>query len=54
MGNIGEDKTRVIITLPKELKETLSEISKDENRTLTNLIVTILKDYVKNRPESRR
>lgn len=49
MGNIGEDKTRVIVTLPKELKETLSEISKEENRSLTNLIVTILKDFVKSR-----
>lgn len=49
MGNIGEDKTRVIVTLPKELKETLSEIAKEENRSLTNLIVTILKDYVKSR-----
>jgi metal-responsive CopG/Arc/MetJ family transcriptional regulator len=49
MGNIREDKTRVIVTLPKELKETLSEIAKEENRSLTNLIVTILKDYVKSR-----
>jgi metal-responsive CopG/Arc/MetJ family transcriptional regulator len=49
MGNIGEDKTRVIVTLPKELKETLSEIAKEENRSLTNLIVTIMKDFVKSR-----
>lgn len=49
MGNIGEDKTRVIVTLPKELKETLSEIAKEENRSLTNLIVTILKDFIKSR-----
>lgn len=49
MGNIGEDKTRVIVTLPKELKLTLSEIAKEENRSLTNLIVTILKDFIKSR-----
>jgi metal-responsive CopG/Arc/MetJ family transcriptional regulator len=49
MGNIGEDKTRVIVTLPKELKVTLSEIAKEENRSLTNLIVTILKDFIKSR-----
>lgn len=49
MGNIGEDKTRVIVTLPKELKATLSEIAKEENRSLTNLIVTILKDFIKSR-----
>jgi hypothetical protein len=49
MGNIGEDKTRIILTVPKDLKEILTEISKEENRSLTNLIVTILKDYVKSR-----
>lgn len=49
MGNIGEDKTRVIVTLPKELKEALSEIAKEENRSLTNLIVTILKNFIKSR-----
>ena len=49
MGNIGEDKTRVIVTLPKELKVTLSEIAKEENRSITNLIVTILKDFIKSR-----
>lgn len=49
MGNIGEDKTRIILTVPKDLKEILTEIAKDENRSLTNLIVTILKDYVKSR-----
>lgn len=49
MGNIGEDKTRIILTVPKDLKEILTEIAKEENRSLTNLIVTILKDYVKSR-----
>jgi hypothetical protein len=49
MGNIREDKTRVILTVPKDLKEVLTEIAKEENRSLTNLIVTILKDYVKSR-----
>jgi len=49
MGNIGEDKTRIILTVPKDLKEVLTEIAKEENRSLTNLIVTILKDYVKSR-----
>ena len=49
MGNTGEDKTRIILTVPKDLKEVLTEIAKEENRSLTNLIVTILKDYVKSR-----
>jgi predicted DNA-binding protein len=47
MGNIGADKTRVIITLPIDLKEKLNNLAKDQNRTLTNLVVTILMEYVK-------
>lgn len=47
MGSIGADKTRVIITLPIDLKEKLNGIAKKQNRTLTNLVVTILMEYVK-------
>ena len=47
MGNIGADKTTVIITLPIDLKEKLNELAKEQNRTLTNLVVTILIEYVK-------
>ena len=44
---IGKDKTQVLLTLTKEDKEQLQKIAEDENRTLTNLINTIIKNYLK-------
>lgn len=44
---IGKDKTQVLLTLTKEDKEKLQSIAKEENRTFTNLINTIIKDYLK-------
>jgi predicted HicB family RNase H-like nuclease len=39
---ISDKNTRTLITLPKELKEKLETIAKKENRSLNNLILTIL------------
>jgi len=39
---ISDKNTRTLITLPKELKEKLEAIAKKENRSLSNLILTIL------------
>jgi predicted HicB family RNase H-like nuclease len=44
---ISKDNTRTNITIPKELKKQLEEIAKSENRPFNNLVITILKDYVK-------
>lgn len=44
---ISDNNTRVMVTIPKELRETLQKIAKEENRSLSNLIVTILDSYVK-------
>lgn len=43
---INKDKnTRVVITLPKEIKEKVQELANQDNRTMTNYIVNlILKD----------
>lgn len=43
---INKDKnTRVVITLPKEIKEQVQELANQDNRTMTNYIVNlILKD----------
>ena len=46
---ISEDKTRVSIILPKTLKEKLQELADEENRSLSNLVITILQEYLKNR-----
>lgn len=46
---ISDDKTRVSIILPKSLKEKLQELADEENRSLSNLVITILQEYLKNR-----
>ena len=40
------EKTGVLVNMDKTLKERLTELAKKQNRSLSNLIVTILKDYV--------
>lgn len=42
---VSKDKTGVLVNMDKTLKEKLSELAKNQNRSLSNLIVTILKDY---------
>lgn len=40
-----EKNTRIVITLPKEIKEQIQEQATKDNRTMTNYIVNlILKD----------
>jgi len=46
--SISKDNTRTLITIPKELKKQLEEIAKQDNRSFSNLVVKILKDYVRN------
>lgn len=48
---IGKDKTQVLLTLTKEDKDHLQRIAENENRTFTNLINTIIKNYLKNHSE---
>lgn len=45
--SISKDNTRTLITIPKELKIKLEEIAKEQNRPFNNLVITILKEYVK-------
>ncbi|MEM4994976.1 DNA-binding protein [Priestia sp. SB1] len=46
---ISKNNTRTPLTIDKEFKKKLEEIALEENRSLNNLVVTILQDYVKNR-----
>lgn len=39
-------KKRILISIPDELKEQLTDLAKKEDRSLTNLIFTILKKHV--------
>jgi metal-responsive CopG/Arc/MetJ family transcriptional regulator len=45
---IGEDKVRILITVPKEMKKDLEILAEKETRNVSNLIVAVLKDYIKN------
>lgn len=44
---IGKDKIRIALTLSKEIKDKLDIIANEENRTTSNLINTIILDYIK-------
>lgn len=44
---ISDKKTRTLITLEKKDKESLERIAKEQNRSFSNLVETILKDYLK-------
>lgn len=43
---ISDKNTRVNITFPKDLKAQLEQLAKKQNRSLNNLVVTILKDFL--------
>lgn len=49
MGKIADSNTRTQLTISKEMKEILTEIAKDENRSFNNLVITILQEYLKER-----
>lgn len=44
---VSDENTRTLITLQKEEKEELEKIAKEQNRSFSNLVQTILKDYLK-------
>ena len=46
-GQIAESNVRMSLVIPRELKAELEKIAADENRSLNNLIVTVLKDVAK-------
>lgn len=43
---ISKDKVRTLLTIEKELKKTLEEMAKNEERSFNNLVIKILKDYI--------
>lgn len=45
--SVSDENTRTLITLKKEEKEELEKIAKEQNRSFSNLVQTILKDYLK-------
>ena len=47
-GQVAPNKIRTNITIEKELKSQLEEIAKKEGRSFNNLVINILKEYMKN------
>jgi len=45
-GKLADNNTRYSLTIPKDLKTQLEMLAEKQNRSLNNLIVTILKNYV--------
>ena len=43
---VSDDNTRYLLTINKVFKLQLEKIAKANNRSLNNLIITILKNYV--------
>ena len=43
---VSRNKTGVLVNMDKELKERLVQLAREQNRSLSNLIVTVLKSYV--------
>lgn len=46
---IGSDKTRIVITVTKELKDKLEIQAEKENRTVANLLNTIAIKYLEDK-----
>ena len=42
------DETRTTLRIPDDLKKLLTEEAKKQNRSIHNLIITILRDYFAN------
>lgn len=47
--SISEEKTRTMLTIKKSTKAELEKIASEQNRSLNNLIETILQNYLKER-----
>ncbi len=39
---VGSDKVRILVTLPIDLKEKLEEAAKNENRSVSNYVCTLI------------
>lgn len=46
---INKTNTQMSLIIPKEVKQELKQVAANENRSLNNLINTVLMDYLKNK-----
>lgn len=43
MMSVGNDKIRILVTIPREDKLKLEKVAKEENRSVSNYIYTLIK-----------
>ena len=48
---VSKNNVRVPITIPKELKQQLENLAKEDKRTFSNLCAKILSDYVQQKKD---
>ena len=48
---VSESNVRVPITIPKDLKQQLDNLAKEDRRTFSNLCTKILSDYVQQKKD---
>ena len=53
-GQISEDNTTMSFVIPKTLKEELGAIATKENRSMSNLICTLVDNYVQLNKQQER
>lgn len=51
---VKETNTRISVTIPKDIYNELLELAEYEDRSLSNLILMILKLYLKSRKRSKK
>lgn len=39
---VSNDKIRILVTVPREVKEQLEEVAKQENRSVSNYVYTLI------------
>lgn len=44
--SVKDDKSRVMVTITKEEREKLNKIAIEENRSLSNLLQVVIKNYL--------
>lgn len=53
-GQIAKDKTTISLVIPKDLKEQIFQIASKQNRSASNLIVSIIDNYIHINKEQER
>lgn len=49
---VDKDNIRIMVTITREENEILKEMAKKENRSVSNLVGTLVKKYLKNNAET--